>query len=283
MLELLQNFLTPEVKNSILRVALIVIGVYAVHKFVIDRIVDRIIRKIIPSEKFELKEEEEQREDTIISVTLTTMHILLWIVGGMIILSEIGVDIGPLIAAAGIGGLAIGFGGQYLIRDVINGLFVLLENQYNKGDVVCFGDTCGVVEEVNLRRTVLRDLDGTVHTIPNGEISIASNLSDEYARVNLDVGVGYGTELEHVMRVINRVGNELAEDNAWKDKIREAPQFLRVQEFGDSAVVIKILGETKPMEQWAVTGELRKRLKIAFDREGIEIPFPQRVIHKPGE
>ncbi|MDX1607785.1 MAG: mechanosensitive ion channel family protein [Candidatus Spechtbacterales bacterium] len=283
MLELLQNLLTPEVKNSILRVAFVVIGIYAVHKFVIDRIVERLIRKLIPAEKFKLAEEEKQREDTIIGVTLTTLHILLWIVGGMIILSELGVDIGPLIAAAGIGGLAIGFGGQYLIRDVINGLFVLLENQYNKGDVVCFGDTCGVVEEVNLRRTVLRDLDGTVHTIPNGEISIASNLSDEYARVNLDMGVGYNTELEHVMRVINRVGNELAQDPEWKDKIKEAPQFLRVQEFGDSAIVIKILGETKPMQQWAVTGELRKRLKVAFDREGIEIPFPQRVIHKPSE
>lgn len=262
-----------------IKILFIGIGIYIAHKFV-DRLIERAIRKLIPGERFSSKLEEKQREDTLIHVATVTLHIVLWIVGGMIMLSELGVDIGPLIAAAGIGGLAIGFGGQYLIRDVINGLFILLENQYNVGDVACFGTTCGVVEGVNLRRTILRDMDGTVHTVPNGSITIASNMSDDYARVNLDIGVGYDTNLEDVMRVINRVGLELADDPEWRDKIREAPQFLRVQEFGDSAIVIKILGETIPMEQWAVTGELRKRLKIAFDREGIEIPFPQRVIHQ---
>lgn len=265
--------------NPGLKVLIIGIGVYIAHRF-IDKLIERAIRKLIPEDRFSSKSEEQQREDTLIQVATVTLHVLLWIVGGMIMLSELGMDIGPLIAAAGIGGLAIGFGGQYLIRDIINGLFILLENQYNVGDVACFGQTCGVVESVNLRRTVLRDLDGTVHTVPNGDVAIASNLSEGYARVNLDVGVGYDTNLEDVMRVINRVGLELADDPEWRDKIREAPQFLRVQEFGDSAIIIKILGETIPMEQWAVTGELRKRLKIAFDREGIDLPFPQRVVHQ---
>lgn len=261
-----------------LKILALIIGVYIAHKFV-DKLIEKAIRKLIPSEKFTDAEEEKQREDTLLRVTTVTLHILLWIIGGMIILSELGVNIAPLIAAAGIGGLAFGFGGQYLIRDVINGLFILLENQYNIGDVACFGGTCGTVESVNLRRTVLRDMDGTVHTIPNGEIKMASNMSEGYARVNLNIGVGYGDNLEHVIQVINKTGLQLAEDPQWKEYIIDAPKFLRVNEFADSAVVVKILGETKPMQQWAVTGELRKRLKIAFDKEGIEIPFNQIVIH----
>jgi small conductance mechanosensitive channel len=200
----------------------------------------------------------------------------------MMILSEAGVAIGPLLAAAGIAGIAFGFGGQYLIRDIISGLFITLENQYRIGDVVCFDGTCGLVEDITLRMTTLRNLDGTVHHIPHGEIKTVSNLTKHYARVNLNVGVSYGSNLEHVIEVVNRVGRELAEDPAWKEHVTKAPQFLRVDDFADSAVIIKILGETKPIKQWDVTGELRKRLKIAFDKEGIEIPFPQRVVHTAG-
>lgn len=280
--EWLSETAVPWLTGAGARIILIVIGVYIAHRF-IDKLIEKSIRKIIPADRFSSKSEEEQREDTLIQVGTVTLHVVLWIIGGMIVLSELGVNIGPLIAAAGIGGLALGFGGQYLIRDIINGLFVLLENQFNVGDVACIGTTCGVVENVNLRRTILRDLDGTVHTIPNGEIAIASNMSQGYARVNLDIGIGYSTNLEDVIRVINEVGIGLADDPEWSEKIKEPPQFLRVNEFGDSAIVVKILGETIPMEQWAVTGELRKRIKIAFDKEGIEIPFPQRVMHQAKE
>lgn len=279
MTEFFTETILPWIINPGLKLIAITVGIYIAHKF-IDKLIEKSIRKLIPSERFSSKSEEEQREDTLIQVATVTLHVILWIVGGMILLSELGVNIGPLIAAAGIGGLAFGFGGQYLIRDIINGLFILLENQFGVGDVACFGTTCGVVESINLRRTVLRDLDGAVHTVPNGEIAIASNLSDDYARVNLDIGVGYSTNLEDAMRVINRVGLELAKDPEWRDKIKTPPEFLRVDEFGDSAIMIKIMGETIPMEQWAITGELRKRLKMAFDQEGIEIPFPQRVIHQ---
>jgi len=196
------------------------------------------------------------------------------------LLSEVGIDIGPLIAAAGVAGLALGFGAQYLIRDVIAGLFIILENQYRVGDVVCSGGTCGSVEDITLRMTTLRDLDGTVHHIPHGEMATISNLSKNFARVNLDLGVSYDVDLEKVIEVVNKIGNNLAEDPKWKESITKAPQFLRVNDFADSAVMIKILGETKPLKQWEVTGELRKRLKIAFDKEGIEIPFPQMVIHQ---
>jgi small conductance mechanosensitive channel len=146
--------------------------------------------------------------------------------------------------------------------------------------VVCFDGTCGLVEDISMRMTTLRDLDGIVHHVPHGEIKRVSNLSKQFARVNLDIGISYSANLEQVISVVNKVGTELAEDPAWKEHILKPPQFLRIDDFGDSAIVIKILGDTKPLKQWDVTGELRKRLKVAFDREGIEIPFPQRVIHQ---
>ena len=196
------------------------------------------------------------------------------------ILQEVGIAIGPLLAAAGIAGLAFGFGGQYLIRDLISGLFIIMENQYRIGDVVCFDGTCGLVEDISMRMTTLRDLDGIVHYVPHGEIKRVSNLSKQFARVNLNIGISYSSNLEQVISVVNKIGKELSEDPAWKEHILTAPQFLRIDDFGDSAIVIKILGDTKPLKQWDVTGELRKRLKIAFDQEGIEIPFPQRVVHQ---
>jgi small conductance mechanosensitive channel len=185
-----------------------------------------------------------------------------------------------LLAAAGIAGLALGFGGQYLIRDLITGFFIIAENQYRIGDVVCFDGTCGSVEDISMRMTTLRDLDGVVHHIPHGEIKKVSNLSKYFARINLDVRVPYDCNLEKVIKVIDKVGEDLAKDPEWADKILKTPQFLRVNNFGESAIIVKIVGETRSLKQWAVTGELRKRIKIAFDKEKIKIPLPQVVVHQ---
>ncbi|OHB01526.1 MAG: potassium transporter KefA [Candidatus Zambryskibacteria bacterium RIFCSPLOWO2_01_FULL_35_19] len=262
-----------------LTILVILVGSFLVQKF-LKTILDRVIRKAIKPDHFLSKEAEKKREDTLIQIFHSTIKILIWIVALMMLLSEAGIDIGPLIAAAGVAGLALGFGAQYLIRDVIAGLFIILENQYRVGDVVCSDGTCGSVEDITLRMTTMRDLDGTVHHIPHGEMKKISNLSKNYARVNLNMGVSYNADLEKVIEVVNKVGNDLAEDQDWKDFIIKAPQFLRVDDFADSAVMIKILGDTEPLKQWEVTGELRKRLKIAFDKEGIEIPFPQMVVHQ---
>lgn len=240
---------------------------------------EKIIRRLIHSGVNVSPDAEKKREDTLITVFQSTLKVLIWTVAIMMSLSEIGIDIGPIIAAAGVVGLALGFGGQYLIKDVIAGLFIILENQYRVGDVVCIGDTCGLVERVNLRLTILRDLDGTVHHVSNGEIKIASNLSKVYSRVNLNIGVAYDTDIEKLITVINTVGKDLAEDPHWKSSLLTAPQFSRIDNFADSAIVVKILGDTAPLRQWDVTGELRKRLKIAFDQAGIEIPFPQVTMH----
>lgn len=224
--------------------------------------------------------DEKKREETLIQIFSGALTVVILSIAGLTLLSEIGIAIGPILAAAGIAGVAIGFGGQYLIRDVITGIFLILENQYRVGDVVCFDKTCGLVESISLRMTQLRDLEGTVHHVPHGEIKIVSNLSKEFARVNLNVGISYSSNIEHVEKIVNRVGKELAEDSKWKEKIIKAPEFVRIDKFGDSAIDIKIIGETRPLEQWGVVGELRKRIKIAFDKEGIEIPLPQRVIHQ---
>ena len=258
---------------------LVIITVALVAQHFSGKLIGRLIRRLVRQGN-QSKQAEEKRENTLIEVMSGSAYVIIWLIALMMVLSELGLAIGPLLAAAGVAGLALGFGGQYLIRDLISGMFIILENQYRTGDVVCFDKTCGLVEHITLRMTTLRDLSGTVHHVPHGEVNKVSNMSKGYSRVNLDVGIAYDSNLEHVIEVVNRVGLELAEDEAWKEHVLKAPAFLRADEFGDSAIKIKILGDTMPVMQWAVTGELRKRLKVAFDQEGIVIPFPQRVMHQ---
>ena len=282
MLDMLSNIIrniTPWFFDHGIKIVAIIIVAYLFRKFA-GIFIEKIIKKIVISDHFLTKEAERKREDTLIRIFTVSLGILVWLLALLMILQETGIAIGPLFAAAGIAGLAFGFGGQYLIRDLISGLFIIMENQYRIGDVVCFDGTCGLVEDISMRMTTLRDLDGIVHHVPHGEIKRVSNLSKQFARVNLNIGISYRSNLEQVISVVNKVGKELTEDPAWKEHILKPPQFLRVDDFGDSAIIIKILGETKPLKQWDVTGEFRKRLKIAFDREGIEIPFPQRVVHQ---
>lgn len=267
----------PWLEAHALSVLLIIASAFLTQHFS-GRIITRLIRRFI-KQGAQTKIAEEKRENTLIQVISGAAYIFIWVTALMMLLSEVGIAIGPLLAAAGIAGIALGFGGQYLIRDLISGMFIILENQYRAGDVVCFDKTCGLVEHVTLRMTTLRDLSGTVHHVPHGEVHTVSNMSKGYSRVNLEIGVAYDSDIEHVIAVVNRVGQELAEDPAWKEHIFKAPEFLRIDEFGDSAIIIKILGDTVPIMQWDVSGELRKRLKIAFDKEGIVIPFPQRVVH----
>lgn len=225
------------------------------------------------------EEEVQKRVDTLSLVLVTSLQIVVITIALFTVLSELGIDITPVLAGVGVAGIAIGFGAQSLVKDIIAGLFVVLENQYRVGDVVKIADVNGLVEDINLRRTVLRDLDGAVHIVPNGEIRVASNFTREWSRVNVNISVGYGENLDRVMEVINRVGKELAEDPKWRPSILKPPQAARVDKLGDSGVEIKILGDTKPTRQWDVTGELLKRLKTTFDVEGIEIPWPHTKVY----
>jgi small conductance mechanosensitive channel len=259
---------------------LIIVAVGAVLWFALNKFLPPIVRRSVARTKYkESKEGIEKRTNTLLSIFKGAGRVFIVIIGIMMILSEVGVPVAPVLAGFGIVGIAIGFGAQYLIRDLIAGTFIILENQYRVGDVARVADIAGLVEEVTLRKTVLRDLDGIVHHVPNGEIRVASNFTRHFARVNLDVSVAYSTDLDHAISVINRVGKELAEDEKWRNVIKSPPQVLRVDNLGDSGIDIKILGDVKPMQQWAVMGELRLRLKKAFDAEGIEIPWPHTKVY----
>ena len=272
----------PWLMDHGIKIAVIIVLAFILNR-VLQRIIVKAVRASVKSDENTSAEAEKKREDTLIRIFSGTLNMLVLVVAAMMVLGEAGVEVGPLIAGAGIVGLAVGFGGQYLIRDIITGLFLMLENQYRIGDVVSIEGFSGEVQDISLRKTTLRGLNGTVHHIPHGSITKVSNMSKDFARVNLDMGVGYGTDISHLEEVINKTGNELAADPAFSESIISPPQFLRVNEFADSAIIVKILGDTKPLKQWEVAGELRRRLKVAFDREGIEIPFPQRVMHNAGE
>ncbi len=259
---------------------LIIVIVGAVLWLAMNRILPPVVRRNVARTRHrESKEGMEKRTNTLLFVFKGVGRVFIVIVGLMMILSRVGVPIAPILAGFGIVGIAIGFGAQYLIRDIIAGTFIIMENQYRVGDVARVADVIGTVEEVGLRKTVLRDLDGIVHHVPNGEIRVASNYTRHFARVNLDVSVAYDTDLDQAISVINRVGNELAEDEEWRKLIRTPPQAVRVNKIGDSGIDIKIVGEVKPMQQWAVMGQLRLRLKKAFDAEGIEIPWPHTKVY----
>jgi small conductance mechanosensitive channel len=259
---------------------LIVVVVGAVLWFALNRFLPRVVSRVVVQTGYkESKEGLEKRTNTLLRIFKGLARVVIIIVVIIMVLDEVGVPVAPVLAGFGIAGVAVGFGAQYLIRDLIAGIFIIMENQYRVGDVVKVADIIGLVEDITLRRTVLRDLDGIVHHVPNGEIKTASNYTRHFSRVNLDISVGYGTDLDHAISVINRVGKELAEDQKWRKVIKSPPQALRVNDLGDSGIDIKILGDVKPMEQWAVMGELRLRLKKAFDAEGIEIPWPHTKVY----
>jgi small-conductance mechanosensitive channel len=259
---------------------LIIVVVAAVVWFLLNKFLPPIVRRTVSETGYkESKEGIEKRTKTLLSIFKGMARVLIIVVVIIMILDEVGVAIAPVLAGFGIAGVALGFGAQYLIRDLIAGIFIILENQYRVGDVVRVADIGGLVEYVTLRKTVLRDLDGVVHHVPNGEIKTASNFTRHFARVNLNVSVGYCTDLDHAISVINRVGKELADDKNWRQKIISPPKVERVDSLGDSGIEIKILGDVKPIQQWAVMGELRLRLKKAFDAEGIEIPWPHTKVY----
>ena len=222
--------------------------------------------------------ELQKRMATLDTLGANVLRAFIVLIGGVTILGALGIEIGPAVAGLGIAGVALGFGAQHLVRDYLNGALILVENQFSKGDVVRLAGVAGTVEDFSLRRTTLRDLDGIVHTVPNGEIGVASNLTRVWSRINLDVTVAYGTDVDTATTVVDEVGKAMATDPAWKRRIMEAPRVERVEALAEYGITLKILGTVRAPEQWAASGELRKRLLAAFREHGIEIPRPQRVI-----
>lgn len=223
--------------------------------------------------------ESAKRVDTLLRLVRQGFRLILWLVVGLVILQELGVDIGPILAGAGILGLAVGFGAQNLVRDVISGFFIILENQVRVGDVAIINGTGGLVERINFRTIVLRDLKGTVHVFPNGTVTALSNMTQEWSAYVFELGVAYKENTDAVVEVIREVLAGMRADETHGPLIIEEPEIFGVDAFGDSAVVIKGRIKTKPIRQWLVGREFLRRIKLAFDERGIEIPFPHRSLY----
>jgi small conductance mechanosensitive channel len=222
--------------------------------------------------------EVRKRIDTLDHLGSNVVRFFVVVIAGIMVLGRIGLDIGPAIAGLGVVGIAVGFGAQSLVRDYLNGALILVENQFSKGDTVTVAGVTGTVEDFSLRRTTLRDLDGIVHTVPNGEIKVASNRTRTWARINQNVMVAFGTDIDRAIDVVEKVGQAMAEDPVWKRRILEAPRVERVESIDEMGITLKILGSVRASEQWAASGEFRKLLLAAFAENGIEIPRPHRVV-----
>jgi small conductance mechanosensitive channel len=236
----------------------------------------RII-KVIQKEKGE--EESIKRRDTLASLLNYILFISIISISAVMILGELGIEIGPLLAAAGIIGLAIGFGSQRLVEDIISGFFILMEDQIRVGDYVATAGQSGIVEKVNLKMTVLRDLSGNVHFIRNGKIDIVTNMTKDYSRYIFEIGVAYRENIDEVMEIMEAVDEDLRNDPNMGQMILEPLELMGLDRFADSALIIKARTKTKPFKQWKIAREFHRRLKIKFDQLGIEIPFPHLTLY----
>ena len=258
---------------------LLILALAAIALRFIPRLISRV-RKAVQERQDSA--EDSRRIHTLSRVIRYVFTVLVTVVTGILLLGEFGVSVAPILGAAGVVGIALGFGAQSLVKDYFTGFFLLLENQIRVGDIVEAGGKSGVVEELTLRYLRLRDYSGNVHYVPNGNISVVTNMSLGYANAVIDAGVAYGEDVDRVIGVMRQVGEELRQDAAFSAKILDALDVAGVDRWGDSSVVIRCRFKVVPLEQWNVRREYLRRLKAAFDREGIEIPFPHvKLVYRP--
>jgi len=271
----------PQLTATGLRIlAALVVGWLAYRAL---RLVLRRIERSIAASETGVVSVQEQRAKTLISLVRSMGLVVISVLVMFMVLGALGIDLGPLLAGAGVIGLAISFGAQSLVKDIISGLFILFENQFGVGDVIRVEQGVGgAVERMTLRVVILRDVQGVVHVIPNGEIKRVSNLTRTWSRVVMEVGVAYDEDADRVMDVMRDVGRELWEDMQWRPLLIEPVEVPGIESFGESAVNIRIMAKTVPLKQWEVARELRRRLKRRFDAERISFPFPQHTVHWAG-
>jgi small conductance mechanosensitive channel len=280
LLELTADLDWKLVLGTALRILLMLViawAALAVLRRLLARIAERLVERGRPAN--EPPSEQAKRVETLIRLVRQAVRIMVWVAVTLVVLRELGVDIAPILAGAGILGLAVGFGGQNLVRDVISGFFLILENQIRVGDVAVINGTGGLVEEINFRTTVLRDLSGVVHVFPNGTISTLSNMTHEWSAYVFDIGVAYKEQTDRVIELLGEVAAGLRTDPEFGPLIIEDAEIFGVDKLGDSGVVIKGRLKTRPIRQWAVGREFLRRVKNAFDEHGIEIPFPHRSLY----
>jgi len=283
-MEFIQKFIAAigyeQVLSSLLRISFILIAVW-IALWAIKRMLRKMEQTLIERarQRSEMPGESAKRAETLTRLLRQAVVIVTWVVTALIILRELGLDITPVLASAGVIGLAVGFGAQNLVRDVISGFFFILENQVRVGDVAVINGTGGLVEAINFRTIVLRDLSGTVHVFPNGTITTLANLTHEWSAYVFDIGIAYKEDVDKVIALMHEVGKALRDDEKFGPLMVGDIEVFGVDNFADSAVMIKGRLRTKPIKQWDVGREFLRRIKQAFDREGIEIPFPHRSIY----
>lgn len=269
-----------EYSTSAIRVTIVFLMAW-IATMIINRIVPRVREQMVNAMNRGRENGEEfvKRATTVSALFRRTVATLIWAVAAITALQQAGFDIGPLLATAGVAGLAVSFGAQNLVRDIFAGVFMLLEDQIRVGDVARINGTGGLVEEINLRTVRLRSQDGVVHIFPNGTITTLSNLTQEFSYYLWDLGVAYKEDTDHVVEVVKTLAEEMQQEPEWAPLILEPLEVLGVDQFGDNAVIIKMRIKTRPIQQWSVGRELNRRIKKRFDELGIEIPFPQRTLH----
>ncbi|MGE5218456.1 MAG: mechanosensitive ion channel family protein [Chloroflexota bacterium] len=263
-----------------LRILLIVIAAYVgirILRAALGQLESILVRATAHTER--VPGAAAKRIKTLMNVLVTIVVGLIWFVATLTSLGQIGVNVGPILAGAGVVGLAVGFGAQNLVKDLVSGFFLILENQVRVGDVAVINGTGGLVEAITFRTIVLRDLSAVVHVFPNGSITTLANMSKDWSAYVIDMGVAYKEDTDHVVEVMRRVGEELRADPDYGSIMIEPIEILGVDAFADSAVNIKVRLKTLPLQQWNVGREYRRRLKKAFDAERIEIPFPHRTLY----
>jgi len=283
-MDIIQEFLSAFSWDTIIKTGLRVfvmilcawVAMKLLQKF-LQRLENNLIKKSV--QEGEPPSESQKRIETIVRLIKQGLQLALWLTFGLVILKEFGVEVAPILASAGVVGLAVGFGAQNLVRDIISGFFIILENQIRIGDVAIVNGTGGLVEQINFRTTVLRDLAGVVHIFPNGNISTLSNMTSEWSAYVFEIGIAYGENIDHVIEIMKEVGKTMREDSKFGKAMMEDPDIFGIEKFGDSAVVIKGRIKTKPSRQWEVGREFLRRIKYAFDENDIEIPFPHRSIY----
>lgn len=269
---------------AVLHIILIILAGWIAVRFLRKALnkLTEILERMTPEDEVS-REATDKRIKTLTGLLSTISKFAIWGTVTIVVLTEIGVDIAPILAGAGIAGLAVGFGAQNLVRDVISGFFIVLENQVRVGDVATVNGTGGLVESITFRTMVLRDLSGAVHVFPNGSINSLSNQTKGWSAYVLNLGIAYDQDTDEVVATMKDVHEELMKDPEYGPKLMGPIEVFGVDDFGDSSVVVKARLKTLPVQQWAVGREYRRRLKKELDKRGIEIPFPQRTLHFAGQ
>ncbi len=277
------SVISPILENQVMQFLLTLLLLLAVQ-LILRSSIDRIVERVVRSHKYTSKVEEGKREETLKKVFRTSSAIVLWIIGIILLLWQLEVNLGALLTGAGLVSVVAGLSAQSVIKDYLAGIFIITENQYRVDDVITLATptatVSGVVEDISLRMTRLRDMDGNLHIISNGTVGVITNHTFQYANVNIDVQVSYATDINLVERLVNKAGLATAKAEALEPDILEPIQFLRIESLNESSVTVKAYGKVRPGSQWDIAGDFRRRLKDSFNKHHIPIPYPTALVHE---